>query len=190
LFLDHRITRERIGQLAAGKRFLNLFAYTGTATVHAAGGGAVSSTTLDMSNTYIDWAIRNLELNGLADSRHRFIQADCLQWLDAEVQAANQQYDLMFIDPPTFSRSKRMTEEFDVQRDHVKLLLQAERLLAAGGLIVFSNNYSRFRLDAAALAVFDVEDISRATIPRDFVRNATIHHCYVLHKKGAEHVAA
>jgi 23S rRNA (guanine2445-N2)-methyltransferase / 23S rRNA (guanine2069-N7)-methyltransferase len=190
LFLDHRITRERIGQLAGGKRFLNLFAYTGTATVHAVGGGAISSTTLDMSNTYIDWAIRNLELNGLVGSQHRFVQADCLQWLDAEVQAANVEYDLMFIDPPTFSRSKRMTEEFDVQRDHVKLLLQAERLLAAGGVIVFSNNYSRFRIDAAALSLFDIEDISRATIPRDFARNATIHHCYVLHKKGAERPAA
>ena len=184
LFLDHRLTRARLGELARGKRFLNLFAYTGTATVHAVGGGAVASTTVDMSNTYLDWAVRNMELNALRAPRHEFVQADCLAWLDAQARAVQPpQYELVFIDPPTHSRSKRMDREFDVQRDHGALLRAAATLLAPGGMIVFSNNYQRFKLDPAIAEAFDVDDITRSTIPEDFARNPRIHVCFVLRPK-------
>ena len=183
LFLDHRPTRRLIAELASGKRFLNLFAYTGTATVYAAGGGAVASTTVDMSRTYLDWAKRNLALNELAVPAHGFVQANCLTWLE-EQRSAARRWDLMFIDPPTHSRSKRMTEDFDVQRDHVKLLSLARELLTPRGTIVFSNNYTRFKLDAAALAAFEIEDISRNTVPEDFSRNLRIHSCFLLRSRG------
>jgi len=183
LFLDHRPTRRLIAELASGKRFLNLFAYTGTATVYAAGGGATASTTVDMSRTYLDWAKRNLALNELAVPAHGFVQANCLTWLE-EQRSAARRWDLMFIDPPTHSRSKRMTEDFDVQRDHVKLLSLARELLTPRGTIVFSNNYTRFKLDAAALAAFEIEDISRNTVPEDFSRNLRIHSCFLLRSRG------
>lgn len=183
LFLDHRLTRRYIGELARGKRFLNLFAYTGTATVYAAGGGALASTTVDMSRTYLDWAKRNLALNDLADPQHGFVQADCTAWL-VEQRAQARAWDLMFIDPPTHSRSKRMTEDFDVQRDHVQLLTQAIELLAPGGAIVFSNNYTRFKLDTQALPQLEIEDLGRKTLPRDFERNPRIHSCYLLRRRG------
>jgi 23S rRNA (guanine2445-N2)-methyltransferase / 23S rRNA (guanine2069-N7)-methyltransferase len=179
LFLDHRLTRRMIGELARGKRFLNLFAYTGTATVYAAGGGATASTTIDMSRTYLDWAKRNLALNELAKPEHGFVQANCLTWLGDQREGARR-WDLMFIDPPTHSRSKRMTEDFDVQRDHVKLLTLARELLTPRGTIVFSNNYTRFKLDTAALAAFEIEDIGRNTLPDDFARNPRIHSCFLL----------
>ncbi|HET7202124.1 MAG TPA: bifunctional 23S rRNA (guanine(2069)-N(7))-methyltransferase RlmK/23S rRNA (guanine(2445)-N(2))-methyltransferase RlmL [Steroidobacteraceae bacterium] len=185
LFLDHRLTRARVGEMAAGKRFLNLFAYTGTATVHAAGGGAVASTTVDMSRTYLDWAVRNMELNGLRDPRHEFVQADCLAWLETQSKLSHPpQYDLVFVDPPTHSRSKRMEREFDVQRDHGWLLATTSRLLAPGGTILFSNNFQKFRLDPALDASFDVADITRATIPEDFARNARIHVCFMLRPRA------
>ena len=190
LFLDHRITRRRIGELAAGRRFLNLFAYTGTATVYAVGGGATGSTTVDMSRTYLDWAKRNLALNGLAGPEHAFVHADCLAWLEEQAQPGRQRYGLVFVDPPTLSRSKRMEREFDVQRDHVQLLHRIGALLEPGGLILFSNNYQRFKLDAEALADFEIEDLSRATIPEDFRRNQKIHVAYLLKRRvggaGAE----
>jgi 23S rRNA (guanine2445-N2)-methyltransferase / 23S rRNA (guanine2069-N7)-methyltransferase len=179
LFLDHRLTRQRVGAMAQGRRFLNLFAYTGTATVYAAGNGAASSTTVDMSRTYLDWAKRNLALNDLAAAQHGFVQADCMTWL-REQQNTSRRYDFMFIDPPTHSRSKRMEEDFDVQRDHVSLLTLAGTLLAPGGVILFSNNFTRFKLDQAALAAFAIEDITRTTLPWDFRRSPKIHKCYVL----------
>jgi 23S rRNA (guanine2445-N2)-methyltransferase / 23S rRNA (guanine2069-N7)-methyltransferase len=185
LFLDHRITRQRVGELAAGRSFLNLFAYTGTATVHAAGGGATSSTTVDMSRTYLDWAKRNLALNGLAGPQHGFVQADCLAWLEEQVRAPARRYGLIFVDPPTLSRSKRMTREFDVQRDHVALLEACGRLLEPGGIIVFSNNFQKFRLDPSIAERFEVEDLSRATLPEDFARNPRIHVCFLLRPRAA-----
>ncbi len=184
LFLDHRLTRRLIGEMARDKRFLNLFAYTGTATVYAASGGAASSTTVDMSRTYLDWAKRNLALNNLAGPQHGFVQDDCLAWLQ-EQRDNSRRWDLMFIDPPTHSRSKRMEQDFDVQRDHVELLTLAAQLLAPGGSIVFSNNYTRFRLDRDGLAAFDIEDIGRKTLPRDFERSPRIHACYVLRPRAA-----
>jgi 23S rRNA (guanine2445-N2)-methyltransferase / 23S rRNA (guanine2069-N7)-methyltransferase len=183
LFLDHRLTRGLVGTHAAGKRFLNLFAYTGTATVYAAGGGAVSSTTVDMSRTYLDWAKRNLVLNGLAGPEHGFLQEDCIAWLDQEAAAPRRRYGLIFLDPPTFSRSKRMADDFDVQRDHVGLLERAGRLLEPDGLAIFSCNHQRFRLDRDALGAFEVEDVTRATIPPDFARNPRIHCCFLLRLK-------
>jgi 23S rRNA (guanine2445-N2)-methyltransferase / 23S rRNA (guanine2069-N7)-methyltransferase len=185
LFLDHRLTRQRIGQLAAGRSFLNLFAYTGTATVHAAGGGATSSTTVDMSRTYLDWAKRNLGLNGLAGPQHGYVQADCLAWLEEQGHAPQRRYGLIFVDPPTSSRSKRMTREFDVQRDHAALLESCGRLLERDGVIVFSNNFQKFKLDPAVAQAFEVEDLSRATLPEDFARNPRIHVCFLLRPRRA-----
>lgn len=179
LFLDHRLTRRYVGELARNKRFLNLFAYTGTATVYAAGAGASASTTVDMSRTYLDWAKRNLALNGLAAPQHGFVQADCIAWLHEQADKTRR-YDLMFIDPPTHSRSKRMSSDFDVQRDHAQLLRAAARLLDPDGTIVFSNNYTRFKLDAELTRDFEVEDISQQTLPRDFARNPKIHVCFRL----------
>jgi 23S rRNA (guanine2445-N2)-methyltransferase / 23S rRNA (guanine2069-N7)-methyltransferase len=185
LFLDHRITRRRIGELAAGQRFLNLFAYTGTATVYAVAGGATSSTTVDMSNTYLEWAKRNLALNGLAGPNHGFVHADCIAWLEDQALEGGPRYGLVFVDPPTLSRSKRMEREFDVQRDHVQLLRLVAALLEPDGVILFSNNYQRFKLDAESLADFEVEDLSRKTLPEDFRRNPKIHVAYLLRRRSA-----
>ncbi len=148
LFLDHRIARRMLGEMSKGKDFLNLFSYTGSASVHAGLGGARSTTTVDMSRTYLEWAERNLRLNGLSGRAHRLIQADCSGWL----REANEQFDLIFIDPPTFSNSKRMEESFDVQRDHVALMKDLKRLLRKGGTIMFSNNKRGFRMDLEGLA--------------------------------------
>ena len=177
LFLDHRITRRIIGEQARGADFLNLFAYTGTATVYAARGGATSTTTVDMSNTYIDWARRNMALNGFSGPAHRFIQADCLQWLE-RAPAEGRRYGLIFLDPPSFSTSKRMSGTLDIQRDHAELIRAATALLAPGGELIFSNNLRRFRMDHDALPGLVVEDISRRTLPRDFARNPRIHNCW------------
>ena len=177
LFLDHRLTRARIRDLAKGKRFLNLFSYTGTATVYAAAGGAVSTTSVDMSRTYLDWARRNLDLNGFQGREQVLVQADALEWLRTAPAGG---WDLIFLDPPTFSNSKRMLDTLDVQRDHVGLLRSTVRLLAPGGMLVFSTNYTRFVLDSSPLADLVIEDISRATIPKDFERNARIHRCFLV----------
>jgi 23S rRNA (guanine2445-N2)-methyltransferase / 23S rRNA (guanine2069-N7)-methyltransferase len=179
LFLDHRGTRVRLREWAGGKRFLNLFAYTGTATVAAALGGALSTTTVDLSHTYLEWAQRNLALNTAADQRHQFIQADCREWL-IETARTPQRYDLIFLDPPTFSNSKRMDGSFDVQRDHVELIRRAVQLLARDGVLIFSTNRQRFRLDTEHLAHLSIEDLTAATIPPDFARHPTIHQCWRL----------
>jgi len=176
LFLDHRNTRRLIGEEAPGKRFLNLFAYTGTATVYAARGGAASTTSVDLSGTYLDWAQRNLELNGIHGRDHELIQADCLEWLHA--QRGRRRFDLILLDPPTFSTSKRMAWTLDVQRDHVDLIQSTAALLAPDGLLIFSNNLRRFRMAMDALPELTIEDISAATLPRDFARNPRIHNCW------------
>jgi 23S rRNA (guanine2069-N7)-methyltransferase / 23S rRNA (guanine2445-N2)-methyltransferase len=174
LFLDHRPTRQLLGELAAGRDFLNLFAYTGTATVHAALGGAASTTSVDLSRTYLDWARRNLELNGLSGPHHRLLQDDCREWLKRETR----RYGLIFLDPPTFSNSKRMDGTFDVQRDHVELLSAAAALLSEDGILIFSTNHRQFRLDQEALSGLLIADITRQTIPPDFARNQRIHQCW------------
>ncbi len=177
LFLDHRITRQKIQQMAKGKDVLNLFAYTGSVSVHAALGGAKSVTTVDMSKTYIQWAKDNWTLNELRTASH-FIQADCTTWLSQH----QQRYDLIFIDPPSFSNSKRMHNTWDVQRDHVALLREAKRCLAENGIIVFSNNLRSFKLDETEMRAmgFQIENISQQTLPEDFKRNPKIHQCWIL----------
>jgi 23S rRNA (guanine2445-N2)-methyltransferase / 23S rRNA (guanine2069-N7)-methyltransferase len=183
LFLDHRITRERLGAAARGRRFLNLFCYTATATVHAAAGGARGSTSVDMSRTYLQWARRNLDLNGLAREPHALIQADCRQWLEDAV-AARERYDLIFLDPPTFSNSKRMQGVLDVSRDHSTLIELCTQLLDGDGLLVFSTNAQRFKLDESISERHAVTDISRATIALDFERNPRIHRCFEIRPKA------
>ncbi len=178
LFLDHRPLRLRIQREAAGKRFLNLFCYTATASVHAAKGGARSTTSVDLSKTYLDWARRNLSLNGFSD-KNRLEQGDVMSWLAAD----REEYDLIFIDPPTFSNSKRMEGVFDVQRDHVQLLDLAMARLASGGVLYFSNNFRKFQLDEGLAARYQVEEITASTLDPDFARNAKIHRAWRLMAK-------
>ncbi|MBB1519589.1 bifunctional 23S rRNA (guanine(2069)-N(7))-methyltransferase RlmK/23S rRNA (guanine(2445)-N(2))-methyltransferase RlmL [Aquipseudomonas guryensis] len=175
LFLDHRPLRLRIQKEAAGKRFLNLFCYTATASVHAAKGGARSTTSVDLSKTYLDWARRNLSLNGFSD-KQKLEQGDVMAWLAAD----RGEYELIFIDPPTFSNSKRMEGVFDVQRDHVQLLDLAMNRLAPGGVLYFSNNFRKFQLDEGLAARYVVEEISASTIDQDFARNPKIHRAWKL----------
>ncbi len=178
LFLDHRKTRRLVSELAAGGRFLNLFCYTGTATVCAALGGATASVSVDMSRTYIDWARRNFRLNGLDPARHRLVQADCLSWLASA--GGKDRYDAIFLDPPSFSTSKRMSETLDVQRDHADLIRRTMTLLAPDGVLVFSCNRRGFRLDDAVPAAYDVEEVTRSTIPKDFERHPGVHACFLI----------
>jgi 23S rRNA (guanine2445-N2)-methyltransferase / 23S rRNA (guanine2069-N7)-methyltransferase len=177
LFLDHRITRARLREAAKGRRFLNLFGYTGSATVYAASGGAAATTTVDLSRTYLDWARRNLELNGLGTRHHVYVQSDCRTWL-AQAATRGERFDLIFLDPPTFSNSKRMEGVLDVRRDHVALIDECAGVLAPDGLLVFSTNAQKFKIDAAVAERYDVRDISRETLPLDFERNARIHSCF------------
>ncbi len=174
LFLDHRITRQLIRKHSSGKRVLNLFSYTGTAAVYAAAGGARQTTSVDMSHTYVSWAEKNLELNGFDNRRHNLIQAECIEW----ISGCEEQYDLIFLDPPTFSNSKRMKGSFDIQRDHIELLRMVLRLLAPDGLLIFSSNSRKFKLNKESLPEWNIKDISLATIPKDFYRNKRIHHCF------------
>ena len=178
LFLDHRLTRKMLGEMAQGKDFLNLFAYTGSATVHAALGKAKSTTTVDMSNTYLNWAEQNLLLNDIEGKQHKLIQADCLQWLEK----CDRQFDLIFVDPPTFSNSKRMEDSWDVQRDHIKLMTNLKRILRPNGTIVFSNNKRGFKMDFTKLEELGLSavEISHKTLPLDFERNKQIHNCWLV----------
>ncbi|MFW6023470.1 MAG: bifunctional 23S rRNA (guanine(2069)-N(7))-methyltransferase RlmK/23S rRNA (guanine(2445)-N(2))-methyltransferase RlmL [Myxococcota bacterium] len=173
LFLDQRIIRARIGARARGARFLNLFAYTGSATVYAAAGGARASTSVDLSNTYLDWAGRNLALNGLERGDHAFVRADVMDWLARE----RGRYDLIYVAPPTYSRSKGMRGDFDLQRDHGRLLRGAAARLAPGGVLYFTTHLQRFALDPAVRAELALEDASSWTVPPDFARSP--HHAFV-----------
>ena len=177
IFLDHRLTRARLRAAARDKRFLNLFAYTGTATVYAAAGAASGTTSVDMSRTYLEWAQRNLALNRLSGAAHRFVQADCREWLAASART-EERFDLIFLDPPTFSNSKRMEGVLDLERDHAELISASMLLLAPDGLLVFSTNAQRFHFDDSVKERFAVRDVSVATLPKDFERNPRIHRCY------------
>lgn len=179
LFLDHRPTRVRMQSLAKGARFLNLFCYTGAATVHAAIGGAKKTLSVDMSATYLQWARNNLYLNGCAESNHQLLRSDCMEWL----KKTNDQFDLIFVDPPTFSNSKRMQGFFDVQQSQVELLDLAMKRLEPGGLLIFSNNFNRFELEAELMERYDVEDITRESLPPDFTRGKPIHRCWEFRHK-------
>jgi 23S rRNA (guanine2445-N2)-methyltransferase / 23S rRNA (guanine2069-N7)-methyltransferase len=185
LFLDHRTTRRMVGEMASGRSLLNLFCYTGAVTVQAALAGASSSVSVDLSKTYLDWARRNLELNGLDTSRHALVRADATKWLaDAAADAAGPRFGVVFLDPPSFSTSKAMEETLDVQRDHARLVRDAASLLEPDGALVFSTNLRGFRLDAGALeaAGLFVEEVSSKTIPPDFERNPRIHRCFVVRR--------
>lgn len=174
LFLDHRPVRRWIQESAQGKRVLNLFGYTGSATVHAAYGGAKSTVTVDMSNTYLDWARANLYLNGFSDLHHRLVRANCIKWLEQD----SGQYDLIFLDPPTFSNSKKMQGVFDVQRDHAALIELAMKRLEPGGKLLFSNNFKRFKLDSRLMEHFVVKDLTLSSIPTDFKGGKPVHVCF------------
>ncbi len=176
LFLDHRNTRQMVREQSAGKHVLNLFAYTGSFTVYAAAGGAASTLTVDMSNTYLQWADRNMALNGFEGDEHRFLQGDVLQWLE---QPPTERFDLIVLDPPTFSNSKRMYSTLDIQRDHVLLLNRTLRHCAPGGCIFFSTNFKRFQMDTEQIRASSIRDISKQTVPDDF-RNERIHHSFVV----------
>ncbi len=182
IFLDHRDTRKMVRDQAAGKRFLNLFAYTGTASVLAAAGGAVETVTVDLSQTYLDWARRNMEANGFSGQQHMFERGDCMQWI-TECRRSPRRFDLIFVDPPTFSNSKAMGRRtWDVQRDHVELLVGVTRLLTRDGQAIFSCNLRSFKPDYEQLSKYGValRDISADTIPHDFGRNKRIHSCFIV----------
>jgi 23S rRNA (guanine2445-N2)-methyltransferase / 23S rRNA (guanine2069-N7)-methyltransferase len=207
LFLDHRPLRRRIQAESAGKRFLNLFCYTATASVHAAKGGANGTVSVDLSANYLEWAQRNLELNGFksalkarrrpeegargrgnpwreAPARHELIQADCLAWLREQAQnPAGPRFDLILCDPPTFSNSKRMDGTLDVQRDHVQMIQDATRLLSPQGVLYFSNNRKRFKLDLQALAELEISDITAQTLDEDFKRPPPPHRCWAIRRR-------
>lgn len=176
LFLDHRPVRQMMAKMAKGKRFLNLFCYTGAATVHAALGGAKSSLSIDMSNSYLDWAGRNFSLNNMDEERHELLREDCLEWL----AKGKGEYDLIFLDPPTFSNSKKMDSVLDIQRDHPQLIQQAMGILAPGGTLVFSNNFRKFSMDDSMLEEYKVENITDKTLDPDFQRNRKIHNCWLI----------
>ncbi|TXB62786.1 class I SAM-dependent methyltransferase [Phaeodactylibacter luteus] len=181
LFLDHRPTRQKVREQSAGKRVLNLFAYTGSFTVYAAAGGARATTTVDLSNTYLEWGQRNLELNGLSGPQHEFVRADCKSWL---AEPAEGLYDIIILDPPTFSNSKAMFDVLDTQRDHPALINACLRRLAPGGHLYFSTNFRKFRLELEKLQAGYIKDITAATIPKDF-RNPKIHYCWLIrHSEG------
>lgn len=181
LFLDHRPVRRMLGEMASGKRFLNLFCYTATATVQAALGGACDSVSVDMSNTYLEWAKDNFALNNLESRLHRVVRDDCFRWLET----ANAEFDLIFMDPPTFSNSKKMRDTLDVQRDHPRLVELAMARLAPGGTLVFSNNQRRFKLDDAVSERYAVEDITGRSFDPDFQRRTNLHHVFLLRHRTA-----
>ncbi len=186
LFLDHRDTRAWVRELAPDKRFLNLFAYTGTASVYAAAGGARETTTVDLSATYLEWAQRNLALNGFDGAAHRVERDDTFAWLHRARQNGRK-FDLVFCDPPTFSSSKRMDGTFDVQRDHVRLLHAIHQVLAENGLVIFSCNRRSFTLEEVPLTDlgFEVRDVTARTIPKDFEQRPGVHRCWTLRTVSA-----
>ncbi|ULJ61914.1 class I SAM-dependent methyltransferase [Wielerella bovis] len=176
LFLDHRNTRKVVGDTAAGKRFLNLFSYTGSFTVYAATGGAIYSETVDLSNTYLDWARENFLLNNIDLAQHHIVRADVFQYL-ADAMRQNKQFDIIVLDPPSFSNSKKMLDILDIQRDQAKLIDGAMNLLAKDGILYFSNNLRSFTLNDDIAARYQVTEISKKSIPDDF-RNKKIHQCW------------
>lgn len=176
LFLDHRPVRQMITTMVNGKQFLNLFCYTATATVHAALAGAASSVSVDMSNTYLDWAEENFDANNISSQRHELVQSDCVTWLEN----CRQGFDVILLDPPSFSNSKRMDDVFDVQRDHAKLIHRCMDLLNHGGTLIFSNNLRSFKLDKDITDEYRVNNITEKTFDPDFQRNKRIHQCYLI----------
>lgn len=179
LFLDHRLLRLRFAELKPNTRFLNCFCYTATASVHAALAGA-HTTNVDLSNTYLQWAEENFKLNRIAMHKHRFIQSDCTQWL----KTSNDRFDVIFLDPPSFSNSKRMSGTLDIQRDHILLINAAMRLLVNEGILYFSTNLRQFKMSPQIIENYEVNDISNETIDVDFKRNQRIHQCFIIKKSS------
>lgn len=183
LFLDHRTTRSFVRDIADGSRMLNLFSYTGSFSVYAANGGAMSTTSVDMSNTYSEWAKRNLERNGfLTGNLHRLITANAVEWLNLAVERKDS-YDLIVCDPPTFSNSKKMDGVFDVQKDQVWLIEQCLKLLTKKGVLIFSNNFRKFRLEDSELKKRGalIDEITNKTIPEDFAKRKP-HRCWLIQR--------
>lgn len=188
LFLDHRSVRQKVAELSHGKRLLNLFCYTATATAEAAVAGCKSSLSIDMSKTYLYWAKHNFMVNGIDERQHQLLQENVLEWLDTEAEKASKNragtYDVIFMDPPSFSTSKRMEGTLDIQRDHVDLLQKALKLLGENGKLVFSNNLRKFKLDASSFEEdWHIENITQATMPQDFKRNAKIHQAWIFSRR-------
>ncbi|MBR3219490.1 MAG: class I SAM-dependent methyltransferase [Thermoguttaceae bacterium] len=184
LFLDHRITRSMVSRMAGGKRFLNLFCYTGSFTCAAAAGGAARTVSVDLSSTYLDWAEKNMAKNGFGTAdqrrRHRFIRDDAIEYLSR----CRETFDLCVCDPPTYSNSKKLSEDWDVQKRHAELLTLLAERMAPGGTVFFSNNFRRFKLDCEALEPFyTIRDISAQTVPEEY-RNKRIHSCWRLMRRG------
>ncbi|MGB8191395.1 MAG: class I SAM-dependent methyltransferase [Chitinophagaceae bacterium] len=179
LFLDHRITRQMVWEKSQGKRVLNLFCYTGSFSVYAAAGGATAVTSVDLSKTYLQWAEENMRINGFTDqSKYSFVAADVLQYLDT---LPRNHFDLVVLDPPTFSNSKRMKDFLEIQRDHVQLINQCLRAMKAGGLLYFSTNYRRFKIETEQIKAESIKDITRQTTPFDF-EGKLFRWCYIITK--------
>lgn len=178
LFLDHRLTRSFIAEMARGKRLLNLFCYTGSVSVYAATAGAQSTTNIDMSNTYLEWAKRNFKANKIPLNKHEFIRDDCVKWL-AEAREAELKFDLIFLDPPTFSNSKKMQTHFDVQEAHPQLIDDCIDILSPGGKLVFSNNFKKFEMQVESNDKIEVKEITHKTTPQDFTRK-NLHRCWLI----------
>lgn len=176
LFLDHRETRRLVAAESKNKRVLNLFAYTCAFSVHAAVEGAVFTKSVDLSNTYTDWGIENFRLNGISLKNHEVIRADCLKFLDQEIRKGLY-YDVIIVDPPTISRSKKMNQMFDIQIDYVNLLTKSLMLLAKGGVLFFSTNSRKFNFDESHFPMMDIQNISKKTVPIDF-HDPKIHRCW------------
>ncbi|TXH20595.1 MAG: methyltransferase domain-containing protein [Chitinophagaceae bacterium] len=180
LFLDHRTTRKMVQEKSMDKRVLNLFSYTGSFSVYAANGGASKVTTVDLSNTYINWAKRNFELNQLKDeTKYEFIVADVLQYL---FKIDSHTYDIIVMDPPTFSNSKKMNAILDIQRDHISLINQCLKILKPGGSLYFSTNFTKFKIEVNKINSTQIKDITKATTPFDFT-NKLKRWCYLIDKK-------
>jgi len=179
LFLDHRLTRAMIREQAQGKSFLNLFAYTGSFSVYAADGGATETTTVDLSKNYLSWAQENLKLNGLDGPQHQFVPSDSIEFLEKAARDPKQRFDLVVVDPPTFSNSKRTEDDWDIQEQHVEMLTLVSQVLNPNGVVYFSTNFRKFKPRLAELSQFEPVEISSKTVPEDF-RNRKIHRCWIL----------
>ncbi|WP_299586414.1 bifunctional 23S rRNA (guanine(2069)-N(7))-methyltransferase RlmK/23S rRNA (guanine(2445)-N(2))-methyltransferase RlmL [uncultured Microbulbifer sp.] len=182
LFLDHRPVRKYLRELASGKKFLNLFCYTASATVQAALGGCAQSISVDMSRTYQSWAARNFRANDMNPYQHQLVEADCLQWLESAQQNRKGHYDLIFLDPPSFSNSAKMRGVLDIQRDHNSLISQCMSLLTPRGTLIFSNNLRSFKMDQSVAEAFSVQQLS--LLDKDFQRNPKIHNVWEIRAKG------
>ena len=179
LFLDHRPMRAWLRREAAGKRVLNLFCYTAVASLQAAAGGAASTLSIDMSQPYLNWAAHNFALNAFDEQSHRLLHADVIDWLgDTAAKPSRERYDLIFLDPPSFSNSKRMDGVLDIQRDHGGMIRKCMSMLSPGGTLLFSTNLRSFKLDPDIGENYSVEDRTSASIPKDFARRPGIHACW------------